>query len=88
MVLLGPLPDGVDLGLVVVGEVRTGEAAGGGDDGVGGGLDMRDSEGDVRLPWKNKDAGMREVINLLIICWVTLCKTTPGLDRVHRCIKE
>lgn len=78
MVLPGPLPDGVDLGLVVVGEVRTGEPAGGGDDGVGGGLDMRDSEGDVRLPWKNKDTGMREVINLLIICWGDTVQTTPG----------
>lgn len=53
MVLPGPLPDGVDLGLVVVGEVRTGELdGGGGDEAVGGGLDMRDSDGDVRLPWK------------------------------------
>lgn len=58
MVLRGPLPDGVDLGLVVVGEVRTGEAdGGGGDDGVGGGLDIRDSDGDVRLPWKNRGIG-------------------------------
>lgn len=55
MLLLGPLAVGVDLGLVVgvVGEVRTGDADGGGDEGVGGGLDMRDSDGDVRLPWKN-----------------------------------
>lgn len=59
MVLPGPLLVGVALGLVVVvGEVRTGEPDGGGDDGVGGGLDMRDSDGDVRLPWKNKDTGM------------------------------
>lgn len=50
MVLPGPLPVGVDLGLVVVGEVRTGELDGGGDDGMGGGLEMRDSGGDVRLP--------------------------------------
>lgn len=55
MVLRGPVPGGVDLGLVVAGEVRTGELAGGGDAGMGGGLDMRDSGGDVRLPWKNKD---------------------------------
>lgn len=58
MVLPGPLPDGVDLGLVVVGEVRTGEPDGVGDDGMGGGLDRRDSDGDVRLPWKIKDTGM------------------------------
>lgn len=48
------LPVGVDLGLLVEGEVRTGELDGGGDDGMGGGLDMRDSVGDVRLPWKRK----------------------------------
>lgn len=54
MVLVEPEPVGLGLGLGVVGgEVTGGDVLdGGGDDGFGGGLDVRVSGGDAEFPWR------------------------------------
>lgn len=52
MVLADPGPREVEPGQVVVVGEETGVLDGGGDGGLGGGLDTRVSGGDVRLPWR------------------------------------
>lgn len=73
---------GVDLGLLVgvVGEAGTGDVDGGGDEGVGGGLDMRDSDGDVRLPWKH--TGMMNEESYLFI-YYSFASSSSYSTRAH-----
>lgn len=51
MVLADPEPVGLGLGLGVVGGEETEVLDGGGDSGLGGGLDVRVSGGDAVFPW-------------------------------------
>lgn len=54
MVLAGPGPVGLGLGLGVMGGEVTDILDGGGDGGLGGGLDARVSGGDAVFPWRKK----------------------------------
>lgn len=52
MVLADPGPGDMGLGLEAEGAAVPDESDGGGDDGLGGGLDVRVSGGDETLPWR------------------------------------